>query len=330
MSESQREGSDVVVRQSPDAADEGTDVVEGGGESDVESPSRRFVLGIIGDSGSGKDTVADAVVSLLGTERITDMRLDDYRRYSREERLERELSSLNPEVHDFDLMEEHLGLLRSGRPVRIRHYDHRDGTFGSVRTIESREIVLVRGPFGVATEGLATLHDLSVFLQPEPDLLFRWKLRRDTLFRGYSEAQVLKHIANHLLDSKEYVLPQAERVDLLVSYQLPDWEAPDAELITTLRLRRRAAEIASSTCLFGGLPMTTSTEDGEVVVTIPPAISADEVASWGRTRFPSFDAGLLGSYVDESGTVLRRPSLALVEVLIAQLCTEMAAAAPAG
>ena len=43
---------------------------------------------------------------------------------------------------------------------------------------------------GFPTDELQDLYDLSVFLQPEPELLFRWKLRRDVQSRGYTEADL--------------------------------------------------------------------------------------------------------------------------------------------
>src|SRR5690606_33947661 len=129
----------------------------------------------------------------------TDVRLDDYHRFTREERAERGVTALNPVVHNFALMQEHLQLLRQGRPIRNRSYNHADGSFGPIRVIEPREAVLVRGLMGYPSEALRAMYHLAVFLHPEPELLFRWKLRRDVLFRGYTEAEVLKYIANHLL-----------------------------------------------------------------------------------------------------------------------------------
>ena len=287
---------------------------------DQSATSRAFVIGIVGDSGSGKNTVADAVVNLLGADRTTDVRLDDYHRFTREERVARGLTALNPIVHNLALMQEHLALLRQGRPIRNRSYSHTDGTFGPLRKIDSREIVLVRGLLGFPTKELGSLYDLAVFIQPEPELLFRWKLRRDVHSRGYTEAEVLKSIARHLLDSKEFVLPQAARAHLHVHYELPDWEAPDSEVKTTLRLRREAAALARAENLFSGLEVEQLDEGGEVVVRIPPKMAEDQIDAWGHAFFPeSYQPTATGIYSDEEGTTQRRPSLAIVEVLIARI-----------
>jgi uridine kinase len=290
-----------------------------------------FVLGIVGDSGSGKNTVADAVGTLLGGDHVTDVRLDDYHRFTREERAERGLTPLNPLVHDLSLMEEHLQLLRQGKPIRTRSYSHADGTFGPLRTIVPRDIVLARGLLGFPTPKLQSLYDLAVFLQPEPDLLFRWKLRRDVLYRGYEEAEVLKSIANHLLDAKEYVLPQAERAHLLVHYGLPDWEAPDTQLSTTIRFRREAADRARSKGGLSELPVDQAIEGNEVVVRIPAGLPLNDVDAWARSRFPgTCDAARPGAFFAESGAVQRSAPLALVELVIAYFGREMSAGAKSG
>lgn len=283
--------------------------------------SRPFLLGVVGDSGSGKNTVADAVADLLGRETVTELRLDDYHRYTREERAELGLTALNPLVHNFALMQEHLLMLRGGQTVRNRSYDHSDGSFGPIRQIEPRSYVLVRGLLGYPNEAIRDLYDLTVFLHPEPDLLFRWKLRRDVHSRGYREAEVLKSIASHLLDSKEFVAPQAERADLVVHYELPDWEAPDSEVVTTIVLRREAAAAVREDGFLSGVAGLRQQEmESEVMLRLDTSIEAATVESWARALFPeTFSPELAGRYVDEGGETRRRPTLAVVEVLIARL-----------
>jgi uridine kinase len=304
-----------------------SDPVEGTG-------SHPFILGIIGDSGSGKSTVAAAVRMLIGPDRVSSLELDSYHRHTRAERLEKGLTALNPAVHDFGLMQEHLALFRRGRPVRARSYDHSDGTFGSAQTIEPAEVVIVRGLLGFPTDELRGAYDLAVFLQPEPELLFRWKLRRDVKTRGYTEAGVLKHIAQHLLDSKEYVLPQAERADLVVCYSVPEWDAPDDQVQVTLVLRRAAAEVARDAELerFNGhVQREDDTSAGELRLTASPGLPLEAVDGWVAELFPAA-TGLeqLGSQVDDAGETHRLAPLAFAEVMIAALTRKLVPAALPG
>ncbi|HET6764591.1 MAG TPA: hypothetical protein VFH27_12995 [Longimicrobiaceae bacterium] len=287
-----------------------------------------FILGIIGDSGSGKSTVADGVRALIGTDRVGSLELDDYHRYTRAERLDLGLSALNPSVHNLPLMHEHLQLLRRGRPVRNRRYDHSDGTFGPIRTLDPHEVVIARGLLGYPTEELRAAYDLAVFLAPEPELLFRWKLRRDVKTRGYSEAQVLKRIAQHLLDSKQYVLPQAERADLVVRYEIPEWDTPDSQVAVTLLLRRAAAESVRGDGAmerFGGhVQVEEGGEDGELTLRVSPALSAEQVEAWAAELFPeTYTPGGLGAYMDEEGGTGASGPIGFAQVLIADLTQKL-------
>ncbi len=306
-------------------AAEWDDIVgEPSGGADANGRSA-FVVGIVGDSGSGKSTVADAVAELLGRDRVADLRLDDYQRFTRQERAERGVTSLNPSVHNLALLREHLRQLRAGETVQNRTYSHADGTFGPIRVVEPREIVVARGLLGFPSTDFDGLYDLSVFLFPEPELLFRWKLRRDVLFRGYTEAEVLKNIADHLLDAKEFLLPQADLADVVVEFAVPEPEAPDTEVATTMRLRRAAAEVVRSNGLLGELPVGLADADGEVTIRIPATIGEGTVRAWAARAFDTGSAmPVAGAYHDETGAVSWRASLALVELLIARLCQEMA------
>ncbi|HYW05937.1 MAG TPA: hypothetical protein VE913_03210 [Longimicrobium sp.] len=294
----------------------------------VDGASRAlpFILGISGDSGSGKNTVTQGVQALLGSERVSTLELDDYHRHTRAERLELGLTALHPSVHNLELVGEHLGLFRRGRPVRNRAYDHSNGTFGPTRTVEPNEVVIVRGLLGFPTDELRAAYDMAVFLYPEPELLFRWKLRRDVKTRGYTEADVLKHIAKHLLDSKEYVLPQAARADLVVRYEVPEWDAPDSEVRASLILRRAAAEALrgeGNLDRFGGHVRLEETE-GETVLHVESGLTEGDLDRWARERFPdTYQTELVGVHMDADGEPTRLLPLAFAEVMIAALTEKL-------
>jgi uridine kinase len=51
---------------------------------------RPVMLGIVGDSGSGKTTITRGLVRVLGENQITHFCTDDYHRYDRRQRAERQ------------------------------------------------------------------------------------------------------------------------------------------------------------------------------------------------------------------------------------------------
>ena len=57
---------------------------------------RPIVLGIVGDSASGKTTISQGLTRLLGAERVTHICADDYHKYDRIERARLKITPLHP------------------------------------------------------------------------------------------------------------------------------------------------------------------------------------------------------------------------------------------
>ena len=75
------------------------------------------ILGIVGDSAAGKTTLTAGVTQILGAERVAVVCTDDYHRYSRAERAKNGISALDPRGNYIDIVEQHLRLLREGKPI---------------------------------------------------------------------------------------------------------------------------------------------------------------------------------------------------------------------
>ena len=93
--------------------------------------TRSITLGIVGDSAAGKTTLTRGLVRLLGDDKVTHVCTDDYHRYDRKQRAERNITPLDPECNYLDILTQHLGLLRANEPVLKPVYQHADGTFGA-------------------------------------------------------------------------------------------------------------------------------------------------------------------------------------------------------
>src|SRR5581483_885454 len=78
---------------------------------------RPIMVGIAGDSASGKTTLTRGLVAALGADRITAICVDDYHRYDRAERKGLPFTPLHPAANYIDVMEQHLQLLALGQPV---------------------------------------------------------------------------------------------------------------------------------------------------------------------------------------------------------------------
>lgn len=182
---------------------------------------RPIMLGLVGDSGAGKSTLSNGCVALLGADRVTDICLDDYHSLDRVGRTARHITALHPDCNHLELIAQHMRLLRRGETIFKPVYDHSDGTFGPPEFVTPRSIVLVHGLHTLFTPELRRQWDISVFLDPDPELRIAWKIGRDMSKRGYTRDEVIKQLEHRRHDSETYVMPQREKADMVISFYPP-------------------------------------------------------------------------------------------------------------
>ena len=202
---------------------------------------RPIILGVVGDSAAGKTTLTRGLVRVLGEDNVTHVCVDDYHRYDRAQRAERDITPLHPDCNYIDIMAQHLAHLRAGErdpeaglPARGRHVR------AARRTSSRAQFTVVEGLLGYHTEELRDCYDVRVFLAPPEELRRKWKVQRDCSRRGYTTDQVLAELDRREPDSAAFIRPQQRYADIVVSF-LPatpaDQEHLDAELVAARRLR---------------------------------------------------------------------------------------------
>ena len=183
--------------------------------------TRPIILGIVGDSASGKSTIAQGITEILGPEKVVSICTDDYHKLDRKQRAEQHISALNPEANHLDIAEQHIQLLRDGQPILKPVYDHVAGECGPGVYVEPREYIIVEGLLGYGTRAMRDCYDVKVYLEPEEDLRVKWKLRRDTQVRGYSKERVLEILKRRQNDLEKFIQPQRTFADMVVSFYPP-------------------------------------------------------------------------------------------------------------
>ncbi len=204
-----------------------------------EMGSRPIIMGLVGDSAAGKSTLSRGIVQILGIEQVSVLCTDDYHRYNRQQRKELGITPLNPACNYLDMMAQHLRLLRAGEPILKPHYDHKLGDFGPPQYIVPRPFLIVEGLLGMYWQEMRNAYSVCVFLNPPEELRRRWKIRRDSTQRGYSEQEVLREMDIREPNSAAYIRPQRYHADIEVSY-FPDpstrYQNDDAHLNVRLTL----------------------------------------------------------------------------------------------
>jgi phosphoribulokinase len=194
-------------------------------------PLKRFdrpvILGMVGDSASGKTTLARGVARILGEDRVAAIRTDDYHRYSRAERKENGLSALDPRANYMDIIEQHLELLSQGKPILKPVYDHEKGDLAAPEYVAPKPFIIVEGLLGYSSKEMRDCYDVKVYLEPDEDLRIDWKIQRDTVERGYTKDQVLASLDKRRSLSPAHIHPQRAFADIVVQFKRPAGHAEE-------------------------------------------------------------------------------------------------------
>ncbi len=184
----------------------------------------RHVIGIAGASGSGKTSLARALVAALGPERSTPLSHDDYYR------------PLTPaqraavHQHDFDapdaldnaLLAAHLDALRRGLDVDVPVYAFDVHDRVGARPVAARDVIVVDGILLLAVPELRAVLDLAVFVETPLELCLARRAERDVAERGRTVEGVHAQWAATVAPAWErHVAPSRAHADVLVDGTQP-------------------------------------------------------------------------------------------------------------
>ncbi len=283
---------------------------------------RPVMLGIVGDSGSGKSTITRGLVRVLGADQVSSFSTDDYHRHDRRRRAELDLTPLDPDANHLDILAQHLETLLQNKAVLKPVYRHADGTFGPPVYFEPARYIVAQGMLAFYDRRLADAFDVRVYLDPPEETRRHWKVRRDSSRRGYTTDAVLSELDRRELDAERFIRPQRHLADIIVSFQ-PGARADQEHLDCRLTLRDTLSHpdltgLASAED-SGGIVLVQ--RQGAVELNVPGEIPPERVAEieaaiWEKMHFASdLRQERLGEFT--IGTDLRRSdSLALVQLLL--------------
>jgi uridine kinase len=178
-----------------------------------------FVLGIGGDSGSGKDTLVDAIAGLFGKHSVVQVSGDDYHLWDRQKPIWQVMTHLNLRANDLARFSHDVQSLANGSQVVSRHYDHDSGKMGKPNILKSNDFIMVSGLHVFSLPILRQLCNLKVFLDMDEALRVHMKLQRDVGKRGHTPETVMDAIRRREPDAARYIRPQADQADLVLSLQ---------------------------------------------------------------------------------------------------------------
>lgn len=178
------------------------------------------VFGVAGGTGSGKTTVARAILDQIGAEQVAYLPHDAYYRelphLSKQERAQ--INFDHPDALETELMVQQVKQLLAGSPIELPVYDFTTHT----RTretihVEPAPIILVEGILIFSEPALRDLMDIRVYVDTDADLRFIRRLERDITERGRTVDSV---IAQYLTTVRpmhlEFVEPSKRHADVII------------------------------------------------------------------------------------------------------------------
>lgn len=179
-----------------------------------------LVIGIAGGSGSGKTTVAQAILQRVGADRIAFLQHDSY--YKDLIRLppaqSAEVNFDHPNSLETELLIQHIAALRDGKAVEVPIYDFStDSRTTQTFTVQPCRVILVEGILIFTEAALRNMFDVKIYVDTDADLRLIRRLERDIKERHRTVESVIKQYQltvrpMHL----EFVEPSKRYADVII------------------------------------------------------------------------------------------------------------------
>ena len=141
-----------------------------------------LIIAISGGSGSGKTFLAQAINEELGPDKSNILSQDNYY-IDQSDKFDGDGGSVNfdhPESIDFQLLAQHLKLLKKNYPISMPQYDFATHTRQDETVeFEPRDIIVVDGILILCSEQLRDIFDEIVFVDTPENIRFKRRLKRD-------------------------------------------------------------------------------------------------------------------------------------------------------
>lgn len=178
------------------------------------------VFGVAGGTGSGKTTVAHAILDQVGTEKIAFLPHDAYYRElshpSEEERAK--VNFDHPDSLETELLIHHVKELLAGRAIDLPVYDFTTHTrTGETIRVEPAPIILVEGILIFSDPELRELMDIRIYVDADADLRFIRRMTRDVQERKRTVESVIDQYMTTVRPMHvEFVEPSKRYADVIV------------------------------------------------------------------------------------------------------------------
>jgi uridine kinase len=183
----------------------------------IYKKDKPFLIGVGGDSGTGK-TTCNLLVNKLLKDSLLQIEGDGDHKWERGHSSWKTFTHLNPKANFLHRQAEDLYALKNWQEVKRVDYDHKNGDFTAQYSLKPKDFLLISGLHPYYLPMSRSVVDLKIYMEPDETLRRHWKVSRDTVKRGYSVEKVMEQIELRMPDARKFIYPQRKYADLIFSF----------------------------------------------------------------------------------------------------------------
>ncbi|KAI4242136.1 MAG: hypothetical protein L6R40_004179 [Gallowayella cf. fulva] len=252
------------------------------------------IIGVAGSSGSGKTSLAHAIVSALNLPWVVIMSMDSFykiltpEQHTLAHRNEYDLDA--PAAIDFDLMVDRLKDLKQGRRAEIPIYSFEEHQRQeNTVSIYSPHVLILEGILALYDQRVLDLLDVKIFAEADADLCLARRIMRDVKERGRDIEGCIKQWTSFVKPNfQRHVYPQRDHADIIIPRGIENRVALDmvvkhVQLLLVKKSRNHQADLkrlgqqVEDEPLSPNVLLLTQTEQITAITTILQNPATDDV-----------------------------------------------------
>jgi uridine kinase len=179
-----------------------------------------LIIGICGGTGSGKTTVVNKILDILPQDHVAILSQDAYYKDNSTIPIEQRkfINFDHPDSIEFDLLLEHVELLKKGETIQMPIYSYITCTRSKETiTIESKDVIILEGILLFTDERVRNICNVKVFVDAPSDERLLRVIKRDIIERGRNVEQTLDRYMDTVKPMHEqFIEPTKRFADIIV------------------------------------------------------------------------------------------------------------------
>lgn len=179
-----------------------------------------LIIGIAGGTGCGKTTVVNKILNEMPNEDIGVISQDSYYKDTSHLTYDQRVAINfdHPNSIDFELLVEHLDLLKKGQTIQQPIYSFSEhNRTGDTITTKPKKVMIVEGILIFSKPEIRDLFDVKIYVHTDSDERLIRRLRRDIAERGRDLEEVLHRYQTTLKPMHEqFIEPMKAYADIII------------------------------------------------------------------------------------------------------------------